>query len=288
MIRQRLFFLAVTLALSCLPKSSVNAEKSTRARPSWPPAEAVMEAIAPAFLDALASNDQAKFNKIRFVFPDDPAFDHVRATIDAEGNPVVEVSRGYLHLANELFLSAAIDIKLSPDMDFAKYLSYIKSNLPSDLIVQDETGLTPTYQPFYQWAGIPREKVVALMNEREDLFLKASLEIFVFTIAHEVAHHILGHRRIEDHRHARDEEYAADQWAIAMSHKLKLKTTAILPTLLFLAVIEGDIDSLNASDHDPAVCRYFQLAGDQAELELAELQIAVLKRCERLTKKAEP
>lgn len=224
----------------------------------------LFDVVGPSIRQALCQNDQKIYDQIAFYFPTDPNYLRVRAGVDDSGKRAVEVSSGYVNL-NSRLLQALIyshdgENSVPTAKDGGRYLEYVAQTIRYRSRPVAPEMRAATIDTYSAWAGIPHDRYAAEISRRSGLLTSYMVESFVFTMFHEIAHHVLGHPTNLQigGRRSRDQEWAADLYAMSGLSRLGLTSFGTTPYFMLASELEiedfGDATSPSGT-HDPSSCR---------------------------------
>jgi hypothetical protein len=192
-------------------------------------------------LDTLSGGDRVRAEKIRLTTVNSEDISRVRA-FESGGVPQIEISVGF---ARTMYYVA--DAILSDPAHAVGYINYIvaaqRENSRRVARGQDPVGI----KYLYQWAGWSKAQFDArAANKQKQTDVDRTWNaVLLFMMAHEYAHHLLGHVKQTNVPLAMSREYeaAADTWASDLL--LKADVGPIVGAYAFLFYAAYDCDAIN-------------------------------------------
>jgi hypothetical protein len=221
---------------------------------------AIKQRIYPAFERVMSEEQWAKTQTIQLTFPDDLRINHLVAN-HAGGAPRIDISTGTLvHMHR--FVEAGLYVSEFGGED--KHFEYLEKTV-REVRAASAPGSAPGLaMSYFEFAKEDSAQVARWRQKHYGAINEIMIEALAFFLAHEMAHHLLDHSEIEiltaDHaRRSRDQEYAADSFAISLITKAGFNPIPALPYFGFMAAYEGFATrAVLGASHDPSLCRYLR------------------------------
>lgn len=186
----------------------------------------------------------------------DTNISRVRA-FSSNGERKIEISTGLLSLISHMIDANIVSIQFNKESKLAAYHHVISSFITSyqDRVRRGQNSTWPV--PFHTFVGIGDDAYNELYRSKQyDQVFSMSLRVVLsYILAHEFAHHILGHltvkkpSNIEESRRNEDE---ADDFSLRTNRMLGNNPLLVANYFLLFAMVE---DGLHKGTHSPSACR---------------------------------
>lgn len=225
---------------------------------------ALRDRIYPAFKRALNKDEWARVRRIEIVFPARLRIDWVFAAT-VHGSPRIDVSTGTLVEMHRLVEASLYVFDHGGNETRIRYLQKVLATV----LAGSKPGAIPKMAISYpEFAKANPVEVQRWREEQHGLINQIMVESLAFFVAHEIGHHLLGHLQIDVHtaadaKRVRDQEYAADSFALDLIHRAGFNPVTVLPFFEFLSLFEGFATHPSGSaSHDPAMCRFVRFMNE--------------------------
>jgi len=186
----------------------------------------------------------------------DTNISRVRA-FSSNGGRKIEISTGFLSLISHMIDANIVSNQFNKQSKLAAYNQTISSFVTSyqDRVRREENSTWPV--PFHTFVGIGDDIYNELYRSKQyDQVFSMSLRIVLsYILAHEFAHHVLGHltvkkpSNLEESRRNEDE---ADDFSIRINWILGNNPLAVANYFMLFTMVEG---GLHEGSHSPSACR---------------------------------
>ena len=214
--------------------------------------------LRPAFAKVLSAEEMGILDDIEFRWPSDFNLLTAYASRDANGNRIVVISGGHIAAADAAIDANLIAVELGkgdPPKYFDHMLDLVKQN--RNLYIQGSAQKPlPSFENFFSLNNSEVQRIRAKPSVRaaRDVLMTQSL---AFVVAHELAHHVLGHidSPVTSLEAQRERERAADAYAVKLVTSAGYNPIAVAAFMGLLSSLEGSSDTWGESDHPRALCR---------------------------------
>lgn len=229
--------------------------------------------IDPAFSKVLTPSQYRLFRNINFQFPVDSNILRAVAVRNGLDRSII-IGSGFLISLDLLVSGAILADALGIPQQFSEYTVYVhRQALKNRNAARRGEGLD-LIQPFRQFADVPEHISRRFFEENADGRIAILVEATAFVIAHEFAHHALGHldQQSPSDKQSRENETEADRFAMRLMAKSGMNPITALPIMLFFAASERPLE-LARSDgtHPHAMCRSMWLLRSAVDLMRADV-----------------
>ena len=225
--------LLISLANAACPYRAVaqapsTAEREQLLQQSRQAAKTFIDTIRPKLFSGLPTNERTVYDRLTFKVGTEEGGWTAYGGIDQDGDRFVDIDDGYYRQID--LMTGGFIIEQRRNQDFlVPYVRYVASQL--------QKRATFIQSP-YTFAGMSMADVDALDSDNDFKLQHAAMitNSMAFVLAHEVAHHVLGHydRPIPDDNQSRQAlERAADDWAIKRMAYAHFSPLGGLPPILF-------------------------------------------------------
>lgn len=229
--------------------------------------------IEPAFSKVLTSSQNRLFLDIDFQFPIDSNILRAVAIRDGVDRSII-IGSGFLVSLDLLVSGAILADALGVPQQFSRYVEYVHRQALRNRNAVRRGHPFDLIQPFRQFANVPERVSRRFFEENADGRIAILVEATAFVIAHEFAHHALGHldQRSPTDKQSRENETEADRFAMRLMAKSGMNPITALPIMLFFAASERPLELARShGTHPHAVCRSMWLLRSAVDLMRADV-----------------
>jgi hypothetical protein len=223
-----LWMIVLLTVVECHAQAPSPAERQRLMAESVKAARSYVDAVRPRLFRDLDPHDRAIYRQISFIVGEEDSGWTVNGGIDEDHQRFVKLDVGYVRQIEMMIAGLLLEQKRGQDF-LVPYVRYVASEL--------QKHSTFIKSP-YTYIGMSMSEIDTL--DRDATFTKTQgamiANSIAFILAHETAHHILGHydRPLPpDSMGRQDLERAADQWAIKQLTKANFSPLGGLPPILF-------------------------------------------------------
>jgi hypothetical protein len=255
----KLLLILLCLALATLPPHGMAQESGPKDM------EADLLLLKKTIEEKLTPNERTASRDIRLWLPNTLALSHVGAYRDIAGKRNIAINVGMTLRLLELSKAIFLENKLIHDerywLGYARYLAY-SDQFGGQFITADEFATRYLGSSF----EVELNKLSpADFQSQQNIYANA----MAFVVAHEIAHHVLGHLDDPDFSGTarRRREEAADSWAASATYNAGFMPVASVFTMLLLNEAYERSEKVGANSSHPApISRAIALSKSTVEL----------------------
>lgn len=186
----------------------------------------------------------------------DTRISRVRA-FEIDGKRKIEISTGFLSLISHMIDANIVSLQFNKQSELSAYQRKISYFITSyeDRVREGQSSTWP--EPFHKFVGIGDGAYNKLYKSKQyDQMFSMSLRVVLsYILAHEFAHHVLGHLTVKQPSNlaeSRRNEDEADDFSIRTNWMLGNNPLPVANYFMLFTMVEG---GLHEGTHSPSACR---------------------------------